>query len=279
MKETRNPFPDRDASGITMSGAMLSEGSTRQAMSDISRFFSKSRIQHDATEDERTRLARDLHDGVLQALTGMALQLEAASKLIASDPDGARARIAEIGDLIAAEQRELRGFVHRLKPGVTGSLASSEELATALQKLRERAEQLGGVRVDLAVDGHGGIPRSMGDAVYRVVQEALTNIVRHAHAQSARVRVMIRFDKVLIKVSDDGCGFPFRGEHNLAALAVRNWGPKSLRERVAALRGELVLTSSLSGSSLDISLPIEQPALDWFHARAVEPRISAYPRR
>jgi signal transduction histidine kinase len=258
---------------------MLAEGSTRQAISDISRFFSKSKIQHDAMEDERTRLARDLHDGVLQALTGIALQLEAASKLIATDPDGARARIVAIGDLIAAEQRELRGFVHRLKHGIGASLASPEELATALHKLRERAVQLGGVRVDLAIDGHGSVPRSTGDAIYRVVQEALTNVVRHAHAQSARVQVMIRFDKVRIRVSDDGCGFPFRGEHNLASLAARNWGPKSLRERVAALRGELLLTSSLSGSSLDICLPIDQPALDGFHARAGEPGIAANPRR
>ncbi len=260
---------------MTPGAEMLADGSTRRVMADISRFFSKSKVQRDAVEDERTRLARDLHDGVLQTLTGVTLQLEHASRLIATDPDGARAHLMTIGNLIAAEQRELRTFIDRLKLVAGKSLASSAELATALEKLRERSEQLGGVRVALTVDGRGSIPRSMGDEIYRIVQEALANVARHAHAQSARVKVTIGLDKVRIAVSDDGCGFPFHGEHDLASLAARNRGPVSLRGRVANLRGELVLTSSLSGSSLDISLPIDQPALDWVRSRTDQSGNSA----
>ena len=260
-------------------GEMLAEGSTRRVMADISRFFSKSRVQHEAVEDERTRLARDLHDGVLQTLTGVTLQLEVAGRLIASDPDGARARLETIGNLIAAEQRELRTFLHRLKLVAGTSQASSAELATALEKLRKRSEQLGGVRVALTVDGRGSIPRSMGDEIFRIVQEALANVARHARAQSARVEVTIGFDEVRIAVSDNGCGFPFHGEHDLASLAAKNWGPASLRGRVANLRGDLVLTSSLSGSSLDISLPIDRTALDWIHSRTDPPGRSADSQR
>jgi len=88
-------------------------------------------------------------------------------------------------------------------------------------------------------------------------------VARHAHAQVAHVAVGVLFDKVCISVSDDGCGFPFRGRYDLAALIARELGPISLRERVAALRGELTLTSGAAGSKLEISLPLSQDMLFW----------------
>ena len=279
MNASDPPLPNRVSSGMTPDGATLAVGSTRQVMADISRFFSKSKVQHEAVEDERMRLARDLHDGVLQTLTGVTLQLEATSRLIATDPDGARARLAAIGDLITTEQRELRTFIERLKLVAGASLATSAELATALEKLRERTERLGGVRVALNVDGRGGVPRSMGDEIFRIVQEALTNVTRHAHAQTVRVKVSVGIERVCIAVNDDGVGFPFKGTYDLASLAARNRGPVSLRGRVAALRGDLVLTSSESGSSLDISVPNDQAALDWIHSRTDEQGKPANPRR
>jgi len=270
VKAQEDLFPGGGSGGMTPGAEMLAEGSTRQAMADISRCFSKTKVQHEAVGNERMRLARDLHDGVLQTLTGVTLQLEAASRLIAADPDAARTRLAEIGDLLATEQRELRTYIGRMQLVGGASLASSADLAAALDKLRQRTGHLSSVRVALKVDGQGGVPRSMGDEVFRIVQEALNNIVRHAHAQSAAVHLTIGFDRVHIDIADDGVGFPFHGTYTLAELAARNRGPVSLRGRVAALRGELVLTSSASGSSLEISLPNDQAALDWIHSRSDE---------
>jgi signal transduction histidine kinase len=267
----RNP----NSSGMNTGGEMLAEGSTRRVMADISRCFSKSKVQSEAAEDERARLARDLHDGVLQTLTAVSLQLEAAAKLIATDPDASRAWLGTIGDMITSEQRELRLFIQRLNVAAGRPMTSAAELATALAKLRDRAESLGGLRVTLAVDGHGSIPRILGEEIFRIVQEALNNVARHARAQSTRARITIEPDKVCIRISDDGCGFPFHGEYDLASLAAKNRGPVSLRGRVAALRGELMLSSSNSGSSLDIFLPNDQSALDWIHSRTTEPGLSA----
>jgi NarL family two-component system sensor histidine kinase LiaS len=232
-------------------------GSTRRSMADVSRFVPKSKLQHEAMQDARHSLARDLHDGLLQTLTAIMLQVDAVSKEIVTDAKAARAHLQAIGNLIAAEQRDLRAFAQRLKPTAGTPATSPAELATALETVRKRTQQLGGVRVEIVVAGDGSIPRHVGDEVYRIVQEALANVARHARAQSARVVLTIRFDEIRITVSDNGCGFPFRGEFDLAALTARNCGPASLRERVAGLGGTLMLRSRLSGSSLEIVLPFE----------------------
>jgi signal transduction histidine kinase len=241
-------------------GSRLLEGAGRDVMADMNRFFSKERVERAAMLDERLRLARELHDGVLQSLTGAILHLEALSRLIETDPEAARKRLRAIEDLIAEEQRELRVWVEKQQPSASRSVASGAEIATAMEKLRERVEWQWGLHVDLTVSERGTIPRQLGDDVYRLVQEALTNVGRHARARSARVSIVLSTgsDPVHIIVTDDGCGFPFRGRFDLAELASRRIGPKSLRDRIASLRGELVLTSELSGSRLEISLPVDQ---------------------
>jgi signal transduction histidine kinase len=248
-------------SGLFFQEERLLEGAGRQVMADVNRFFSKERLEQSATHEERLRLARELHDGVLQSLAGAALQLEAMSRLIEEDPAAARERLRDIEKLIAEEQRELRGWIQKLQPTVSPSIATGADLGAALETLRQRAEWQWGLRIELTVDSRGAVPRILGDEIYRIVQEALTNAGRHARA--SKVRVIIRLGAgstpVQITVADDGCGFPFRGRYDLALLKEKQVGPRSLRERVAELRGELVLNSGLSGSQLEITLPNDTP--------------------
>jgi signal transduction histidine kinase len=229
------------------------EGAGRQATAEVNRFFSKDKLEL----DERMRLARELHDGVLQSLAGAALQLEAISQLIDIDPKAAQERLHAVSELIAGEQRELRRWIERLQPSTPTAIATGADLAAALDKVRERAEWQWGYKVDLSVDGTGTVPRTLGDEIYRIVQEALTNAGRHARTRVVRACVTLDTgsDPVRITVSDEGCGFSFRGHYDLAELTARRIGPRSLRERVALLGGELVLTSELSGSQIDILLP------------------------
>jgi len=119
-----------------------------------------------------------------------------------------------------------------------------------------RRVMLWGPRVELTGPTEGAISRTLGDQVYRLVEESLSNVARHAHAQVARVEIRISANDVRIVVEDDGCGFPYHGRYDLAALNSRGLGPVSLKERVGSLDGGLVLTSTLSGSRLDISLPL-----------------------
>ena len=254
-KRTSSVHGDRT---LSFQDHRLLDGVERQVVSDINRFFSKDRLQRAAMHDERMRLARELHDGVLQSLTGAALQLEALSRLVEEDPQAARQRLRDIEELIAEEQRELRSWIQKLKPAASASMASDADLAAALKKLCQRVERTWGLPVVLTTSDHGAIPRTLGDEVYRLVQEALTNVARHAVAAIARVELKITRDRLYITVTDDGRGFPFRGRYDLAALTDGQMGPVSLKGRVTSLRGELVLTSTLTGSRLEISLPLDQ---------------------
>jgi len=89
------------------------------------------------------------------------------------------------------------------------------------------------------------------------VQECLTDIARRARARCARVSVRVCFDGVWITVADDGVGFPYDGRFWLVDLLRRQFGPVSVRDRVAALGGDMVFSSSRSGSQLDVALPLQ----------------------
>jgi signal transduction histidine kinase len=246
------------------------EGVARQVMSDINQFFSKERLERATMEDERARLARELHDGVLQSLAAVRLQLDAAARLMDENPQAAQKRLSDIGNIIANEQRDLRIWIGKLRPAAAASMASSAELAVALETLCQQAETLSGLRVGLTTS-RGMIRRALGDEVYRLVQEALANVARHARAQCVDVALQITRDRVHITVTDDGVGFPFHGRYDLATLVEKYLGPRSLKERVASLHGELILTSTLHGSKLEMSLPV--------HAQQIAGSKSAVPPR
>src|SRR6266536_3011442 len=231
------------------------EGVALQVIGDIRHFFSRPRLEQAATEQERVRLAHELHDGLLQSLTGLALQLQAVSRLLDTDIEAARQRLRDVQALIAVDQRELRTWIGDLSPPPAEAMTTGDELALALQELCRRAKWQWRLSCEVVIDAQASIPRTLGDHIYRIVQEGLNNAGRHAHAQHARAELAVRPDQVNIELSDDGIGFPFHGQYDLARLTAHDLGPRSLRERIAALRGSLVLTTGLSGSRLEISLP------------------------
>lgn len=132
---------------------------------------------------------------------------------------------------------------------------STHELLSALNNLRD-GTAWHALRVELDVTGSASVPHELVDHVYRIVQECLNNIARHAHARCARVSVRVCFDRVWITVADDGAGFPCNGRYWLLDLLHRRFGPVSVRDRVAALGGDMVLSSNESGSQLDVALPL-----------------------
>lgn len=231
------------------------------------------RLRAGAATEERIRLARDLHDGVLQSMTGVALRLEAVRRQLEEAPEAARgalANLAEVQRLIALEQRDLRFFIQELKPSGRDD-GASPALVPRIEELASRIEREWDLKVEVDTSELSApVPEHLEREVYHLVREALINAARHGEASA--VAVSLAFSpavspvqgetaegadgtKVAITVTDDGRGFPFRGRYADTALAELDVGPKSLRERVAALRGSLTIDSSPAGASVGIVLP------------------------
>lgn len=214
-------------------------------------------LQETAATEERIRLARDLHDGVLQSLAGMGLRLEAVRRLIQGGGTGAVGRLEELQRLIALEQRDLRFFIQELKPRPLTAVGEPSGLDLQITELVQRLELEWGLKVELEMDGLGEeVPETPAREIYHIVREAMVNAARHGEATLVRVRIQNSQDRIAITVSDNGRGFPFEGHFSHAELALQNLGPRSLRERVSALHGTVSLDSSRAGARLDISLPL-----------------------
>jgi signal transduction histidine kinase len=214
------------------------------------------RMRAGAAAEERMRLARDLHDGVLQSLTGFGLRLAAARRLLPGAPDEAERSLAALQQLLTGEQRDLRFFIRDLEPPKEAQ--PEFDLARRLTEFVHRAEQEWQLDVELEANlADEDMPEAAEKDVYFLVREALVNAVRHGHARRVAVRLdRSAADKVTIRVADDGSGFPFRGRFDACELARLAIGPRSLRERVTSVGGRLVLESAPSGVCLEIEIPL-----------------------
>lgn len=193
-----------------------------------------------AQEAERARVARDLHDDVGQALTSVLLGLRLVEDAVAErgdDPDEARRYTEDLRELVADALRRTRELAFELRPTVLDDVG----LVAALERLTRAVSERAELPVALAVTGLGGDGRlrpEIETVVYRVIQEALTNVVRHAHASEVSVTVTAGPTSVRVLVEDDGVGFdpdnPPTGGH---------LGLEGMLERVELVRGTLRLLS------------------------------------
>jgi signal transduction histidine kinase len=210
--------------------------------------------------EERQRLARNLHDGVLQSLAVITLQLQEVQRALAGNAPTASAHLREIQRLIADEQRDLRCLVGELRSSARGCSQPDLRLAVRLEMLRQEVERLWGLRVESHVKSSElRLPTELAYDIYYIVREALLNAARHASASAIQLELAIQKDHVLITVSDNGQGFAFQGHYSLTALTDLQLGPLTLKERVASLGGSLTLDSSAAGARLDICLPFRAP--------------------
>jgi signal transduction histidine kinase len=201
-----------------------------------------------AQDEERARVARELHDSTAQILTAVMLQLGAAARESTSEP--LSARIATLRELAAEALEEVRSMSHTMHPRVLDDLG----LAAALQWLarQTRAQEPLDVRV-VVDDGGPLIPADRASVLYRVAQEALRNAARHADARNVEVRLRCERLAATLEVSDDGKGFDVR----LAEERRPGMGLFSMRERVALVDGRLVVTSSAGrGTRVTATVPL-----------------------
>lgn len=218
------------------------------------------RLQHVAAMEERIRLSREVHDGLMHSLTEVSLELQKACDLVEEAPKAARERLGEIQRLLAEEQRNLRLFFRELRSGGTDSCAPGPSLAARLGELVKTFQNVWGISAELRAEAvTAPIPAELANGAARIVREALVNAARHGRASAVRVELSAQDHHMRIGVADNGRGFPFRGQYDHAALTRLKLGPVCLKERVESLGGSLAIASTDAGARLDVILPLRQP--------------------
>ncbi len=215
------------------------------------RLFARS-AEYGAVE-ERNRLAREIHDTLAQGLAAIALQLETADALLESgaDPERARRAIEQSLSLIRANLEEARRSVLDLR----AAPLEGRTLAQVLADMTRQAAAEGQVPVTFdAIGGSRPLPLRIETGLYRIAQEALTNIRRHANARHVAIRLATEPDRVELMVEDDGRGF------DPARVPKGRYGLIGLNERVKLLGGALQMDSRPgAGTRLRVIVPLETP--------------------
>lgn len=221
----------------------------------LDHFHAAEQLQRGAVAEERVRVGRDLHDSVLQSLTGIAFQLRTLPKLMERDRETAESRLGEIEQVIASTQKELRWFIDELRPDRRGrdDDGFGERLASLAQRFRDQW----GLDVQNEVaDVVHLLPLPLRYEIYAIVNEAVANAAKHAGAKRVTVAVDVDGGAVRIDVADDGRGFSFRGRYDLPSLMSAQAGPVTLKERVSSFGGSMIIDSSESGARLEMRIPL-----------------------
>jgi signal transduction histidine kinase len=207
-------------------------------------------VQKLAIVDERLRISRDLHDGIIQSIYAVSLSLEEVPDLLDEDKAAALDRVDRAIDRLHTTIGDIRTFIVGLGPESGGGLAG------ALAQMAE--ELLGGTGIDLELDleAAGELDRRLApEAAHelsQIAREALSNIARHSGAGHARLAVEVRDDSATLRIEDDGAGFDPNARFGSAHFGLAN-----LRDRAAAVAGTLTIdTGHGNGTRIIVRLPI-----------------------
>lgn len=207
-------------------------------------------------EEERARLSRDLHDGISQWLVSIKLQIEAALERLRGTPEqaaAARAGFEKTATQINGVLAEVRRISHDLRPAILDDLGLAAALEHLCGEWRESSPQ---TQIVFEHERQRKDGAALSDVVntvlFRVAQEALTNIARHANASQIRMRLYDGHNLLMLQVQDNGSGFdPGQvDDHSRHGIGLRN-----MRERMEAVGGELAIDSSAAGTSISAIIP------------------------
>jgi signal transduction histidine kinase len=218
-----------------------------QAMMAIQLMRLSRQSREAAVVAERNRMARDIHDTLAQGFTGIIVQLEATKGSMArNDLADATERVGRVSDLARSSLGEARRSVRALRPRSLGE----GTLAMALGDLLKRMTQGTGLQAHFQVEGQQRpMPAHWEEALRRIVQEALTNTIRHGQARTFRATLSSGAQGVQLRLSDDGRGFDARAEHD-------GFGLMGMKERVEQLGGRFTLRSH-GGQGTEILVELE----------------------
>ncbi|MBI3363094.1 MAG: sensor histidine kinase, partial [Chloroflexi bacterium] len=217
------------------------------------------RAQRLAVQEERIRFAREIHDTVSQSLFGIAYALDGLAKLLPGQPDTVKAELEQIKQVAEDTRAQVRQSILDIWPSALTADVFQSDLRRFVGQFC-RPEQ---IQLDIGVSGDfAALSPRRQRALYRVAQEALTNVVKHSGAQHAEVRLEVNGGRALLTVRDDGRGFD-----PAAALARErdreHFGLKGIQERIGALGGACEFTSQPGrGAAVSATVPIIPQAVE-----------------
>ncbi|HVS31082.1 MAG TPA: sensor histidine kinase [Thermoanaerobaculia bacterium] len=226
----------------------------RLVLATLEQYFFLQQVRQTASAEERMRISRELHDGIVQSLGGVGLQLQAIRSQLQGGAAAAE-RLEKVQQIIEHDQRELRTIVRELRPYDVRD--GRTILFDELQRLSERFPLEWGLEVEVDVPTPIDVSAPLAHELCRIVNESLSNAARHGGASHARVALRSRAEQIDVRVSDNGRGFPFTGRFDLHALDRDGYGPRTLKERVKTLGGSLTIHSSDGGAVIEAHVPVE----------------------
>ena len=210
------------------------------------RFRTLARSVWSVQEAERRRLARELHDGIGQTLTALKHQLDVVAQEGDGIPEPALARLRDAAGLAAQALRDTRELSHLLRPQILDDLG----LGPALRWLTRTFHERTGTPVELDMQVEGRLPAELETLAFRLVQEALNNVAKHARAPSARVGVALAGEELVLLVEDSGSGFDpgavpasQPGQAGQPAREASGAGLRGMRDRVELFGGRIEIAS------------------------------------
>jgi signal transduction histidine kinase len=247
--------------GVAVENAQLYEEIREYAQTLEQRVEERTREIQDRTHalavaEERNRLARELHDSVTQYLFSLVLNANAAGTLLEKDQQQAREQIQVVQEIAQNALGEMRSLIFELRPAMLEERGLPYVLALYVDSIRRKE----GLDVILRVDGERRLLGELEQGLYRIAQEALFNVVKHAMAKTVTVELEIRPDRVSLSVEDNGVGFDPSSPPGKGITL----GLTSMRERAKLLGGEFEIQSQPGqGTRVSVRIPLEENGNGW----------------
>jgi len=206
----------------------------------------------EAQERERQQLSRQMHDGPAQSLTNLILQAEICQRLFDTQPERARAELANLTEAVAGTFQKVKSFILNLRPMMLDDLG----VVPTLRRYVDSFSDNSGVRANLTVTGKERRLASHKEVtIFRLAQQLLNNAVDHGHAGSVQISLDIGDELARVSVEDNGSGFDLT--ESLTSPDVERLGLATMRERVEMLGGQIRFDSGLGrGTKVSFELPI-----------------------
>jgi len=203
-----------------------------------------------AQEEERRRVAREIHDGPAQTLANIVLRLEIAERLLEYDPTRVKGELMDLKNLVRSNLQDIRRIIFDLRPMALDDLG----IVPAISKYLDNFQENYGIQCELLIEGREKrLMPALEVALFRLVQEGMTNVAKHAHSAKVDISLIYQEDWTIARIQDYGKGF----EVNFAlSTPGEHFGLLGMRERVEMFSGHFSIQSILGkGTTIELSIP------------------------